>query len=347
MKIEELSVKSLKPYENNPRINEPGVDAVANSIREFGFRVPILVDADNVIIAGHTRQLAAEKLGLTKVPVVRITDLTPEQVKAFRIADNSTAEKSQWDFDKLEIELGDITLDMTDFGLEYTVPEAEDEYSDEQNEFDFDERTYSATNFCEYDENRVEGRYDMPTLDPVDCVPKKMIGFNYIKTSDEYDACVHFFIDDYQFERVWNRPHEYIPMLKKFDCALTPNYSICLDMPEAIKIWNTYRARLLGQMMQTYGVKTIPIVYWSDERSYEYCFDGLPIGGTLAVNNIGIQAPETKRLWDAGMDELIRRKKPKRILIYGNGVKPDYEFGDIPVLYYTNEVTSRMKEGAK
>ena len=118
MKIVEMPVCDLVPYENNPRNNDGAVDAVAASIREFGFRVPIIVDKDNVIVAGHTRLKAAEKLGLSAVPVIRADGLTEEQVKAFRLADNKTGELAEWDFDKLKKELAGINaIDMQEFGF--------------------------------------------------------------------------------------------------------------------------------------------------------------------------------------------------------------------------------------
>lgn len=109
-------VDSLIPYANNPRLNDNAVDAVAASIKEFGFKVPIVVDGENVIINGHTRLKAAHKLGLNRVPVIVADDLTPEQVNAFRLADNKTSELSGWDLGKLDIELDSIAdIDMGNF----------------------------------------------------------------------------------------------------------------------------------------------------------------------------------------------------------------------------------------
>jgi hypothetical protein len=108
MKIEMMSIEKVKPYEQNPRINDAAVDAVAASIKEFGFRQPIVVDKDGVIICGHTRWKAALKLGLKKVPVHVATDLTPAQVKAYRLADNRSAELAEWDFSKLAVELDGV-----------------------------------------------------------------------------------------------------------------------------------------------------------------------------------------------------------------------------------------------
>lgn len=117
MNVIDLPISEIIPYENNPRINDGAVDAVAASIREFGFKVPVIVDKNNILVAGHTRLKAAKKLGLGKVPVIRADDLTEEQIKAFRIADNKTAELAEWDFSKLEAELADIEIDMEQFGF--------------------------------------------------------------------------------------------------------------------------------------------------------------------------------------------------------------------------------------
>lgn len=116
MKVELWPIAKVKPYENNPRINDGAVDAVATSIREFGFRQPIVVDTDGVIICGHTRYKAAQKLGLEKVPVHVAKDLTPEQIKAYRIADNKSAELADWNYDLLPIELAE--LQEMDFDLD-------------------------------------------------------------------------------------------------------------------------------------------------------------------------------------------------------------------------------------
>jgi len=117
MKIEMRSIDSITPYERNPRQNDGAVDAVANSIREYGWRVPLVVDEQGVIVAGHTRLLAARKLGLAEVPVHVATGLTPEQVKAYRLADNKLHELSTWDLDLLSIELSELRGMDVDLGM--------------------------------------------------------------------------------------------------------------------------------------------------------------------------------------------------------------------------------------
>lgn len=120
MEIIYKKVDEIIPYENNPRKNEEAVEYVANSIKEFGFKVPIVIDKDGVIIAGHTRLKGAKKLGLKEVPCIIADDLTEEQVKAFRLADNKVGEIAEWDFDLLNIELDNITdIDMEDFGFDF------------------------------------------------------------------------------------------------------------------------------------------------------------------------------------------------------------------------------------
>ena len=129
MDILTLSLKEI-PYEKNPRNNKPAIDAVAASIKEFGFKVPIIIDKDNIIVAGHTRYAAAKKLGLTEVPCIKADDLNDEQIKAFRLADNKVSELAEWDFDLLNEELGSITMDMEQFGFE--MPEEETEVVEDE-----------------------------------------------------------------------------------------------------------------------------------------------------------------------------------------------------------------------
>lgn len=118
MNIIEKNLKDIKPYDKNPRKNDNAVEQVANSIASFGFKVPIVIDKDNVIVCGHTRYKAAKKIGLKAVPCVVADDLTEEQIKAYRLADNKVSEKSEWDFDLLGEELNnifDIDMEMFDF----------------------------------------------------------------------------------------------------------------------------------------------------------------------------------------------------------------------------------------
>lgn len=141
LKIQYISIDELKTYDNNPRNNDEAVGKVGYSILEFGFNVPIVLDADNVIVAGHTRLKAAEQLGYKKLPCVILDDLTDEQIRAYRIADNKVAEFSTWDSELLESELFELEgcdIDMSNFGFDEALPSLEinDDffYYDEENQ---------------------------------------------------------------------------------------------------------------------------------------------------------------------------------------------------------------------
>jgi site-specific DNA-methyltransferase (adenine-specific) len=137
MQIYDKRLDEIKPYENNPRHNDNAVDAVANSIREFGFKVPIVVDSEGVIVAGHTRYKAAQKLGLQTVPCLVADDLNEEQINAFRLADNKVGELATWDLDTLKVELDNIgEIDMSEFGFSL---DGIGEEPQEVQEDDFDE----------------------------------------------------------------------------------------------------------------------------------------------------------------------------------------------------------------
>lgn len=135
VKVQYKNFNELIPYENNPRFNDNAVESVANSIKEFGFINPVIIDSNNVIIAGHTRYKACSKLGITQIPVIVASDLTPEQIRAFRLADNKTGELADWDLDKLQKELIELefAIDMSEFGF---VDESE---FDDINPDDFDD----------------------------------------------------------------------------------------------------------------------------------------------------------------------------------------------------------------
>lgn len=110
-------IDDLLPYENNPRFNDDAVEYVANSIKEFGFKVPIVIDKDNKIVAGHTRYKASMELDLKEVPCIIADDLTEEQVKAFRLADNKVSEQAKWNFELLDEEIDGLDIDMEQFGF--------------------------------------------------------------------------------------------------------------------------------------------------------------------------------------------------------------------------------------
>ncbi len=158
MKIIYKNIEDIIPYENNPRHNDNAVEYVANSIKQFGFKVPIIIDKENVIVTGHTRLKAAEKLGMKEVPVIMADDLTEDQIKAFRIADNKVSEYSTWDNERLDLELEDINLDMSEFGfedLDLTVIDNDPEDETTDSHFSYKEQ-YGVIVMCKTEEEQEE-----------------------------------------------------------------------------------------------------------------------------------------------------------------------------------------------
>lgn len=149
LKIVYKKIDDLTPYENNPRLNDGAVDAVAKSIEEFGFKVPIVIDKDGVIVAEHTRLKAAKQLHIDEVPCIIADDLSDEELKAFRLADNKVSELAEWDFDKLDAELKNIDFDMSDFGFDFnTIDEENDKFDDADTEYhDINDKTIIAIEF--------------------------------------------------------------------------------------------------------------------------------------------------------------------------------------------------------
>lgn len=340
MDLKTIRLSELIPYEKNPRRNDKAVQYVANSIKEFGFKVPIVIDKDNVIVCGHTRYKAAQTLGIEEVPCIMADDLSDEQVRAFRLADNKVSEAAEWDYELLAEELEVINdIDMSAFDFE--IQDFEDDESEKRNER---ERTYNTYNLQHNDIERTVGKYQMPIIERqyIDTPDRSPIGFNYVLSAKDKNRAVHMFLDDYQIERLWTSPELYAEKLRDFDCVFSPDFSLYSDMPIAMQIWNTYRSRLVGQIMQDYGCKVVPTVSWSTKESYDFCFDGIEECSIVAISTIGVKRDkEAGQMWVDGMDEMIKRVKPSAIWCYGG--KVDYDYKGVPVTYFENEVTERMK----
>lgn len=166
-----------------------------------------------------------------------------------------------------------------------------------------------------------EGPYDIPALAPVYCAERiPWIPFNCVKTDTQREAHgVHFFIDDYLFQRVWNDPSRYAHLLSGYQAVMTPDFSLFTDYPMAVQIYNHWRKHLLGAYWQRLGMTVIPSICWSDERSFAWCFDGELVGGTVAVSSVGTQkSPAAKKLFLAGYAEMVARLRPERIIFFGD-----------------------------
>lgn len=343
MKICSIKITDIKPYKNNPRRNGKAVDAVAASIAEFGWRSPIVVDKDMVVICGHTRLKAAQKLGLSDVPVHIAEDLTQEQIKAFRLADNSVGAISTFNGTQLNLELGDlakVNFDMTRFNFKPVKLNLSTGKVEKSEDFE----THRATTwkhdnfdiFLEIPPDEVT-ELGFPVLKPVDVCPQsaEMQQFSEIMAAPEYDLGVCFFIDDYRFERVWQNPEKYTPYLEKHPFVIMPDFSTYTDMPKIMQMWNKYRNHLLAWYWQNVcGLSVVPNIMFSDEASFEWCFDGMPKRSTVCISNVGVmQNKEWAQAFKDGLDEVIKRLEPTRILFYGTN-PTGYDFGKIEVMAF-------------
>lgn len=343
MEIEIVSLQDIKPYEKNAKKHpKKQIQQIIESIQEFGNNDPIAIDENNVIIEGHGRYEALKELGFSNVECIRLGHLSEEQKKAYILIHNKLTMNSGFELDILNDELDSIfNIDMESFGFKV------DSFDDLDKEFGEERRrTGDAYNLCDFDNSRCAGFYEFPVLDPIDYIPEELLGFNYMLNSDKKDCCLHFFIDDYQFERVWNQPYFYIQKMREYDSCLTPDFSLYMNMPMSMKIWNIYRSKLIGQMCQDAGMKVIPTLQWAEKETLEWCFDGLPQNSTVAVSTIGVKTDKSStKVWYDGMARAMEVLKPKNILVYGGDI--GYDFGKANVKYYSNQVTDRMKASKK
>lgn len=164
------------------------------------------------------------------------------------------------------------------------------------------------------------GQFNIPILKPHKYEQTDFIGFNYAKTlKNKKGKSLHFFIDDYQFERLWRQPTKYIKQIEGFQSIMTPDFSLYTDFPKALQIYNHYRKHWLGAYWQSLGFGVIPTIAWSDEDSFKWCFDGVPENSTVAVSSVGTQkSKECKQLFLKGWQEMINRVKPETVIFYGN-----------------------------
>ena len=194
MEIKMMNVEDLIPYINNPRRNENAIDKVASSIKEFGFKVPIVIDKDKVVVTGHTRLLASKKLGLEQVPCVVADDLSKAQIKAFRLADNKVSEFSTWDMELLKVELEELeelNFEVSDLGFEFMsmdqldIPTFDD-FDDEDEEEEEEEET-SSEGIIQYN-----------------------IIFNNKEEQETWHEFIKFLRENYEGETISERLTEYI-----------------------------------------------------------------------------------------------------------------------------------------
>ena len=178
-----------------------------------------------------------------------------------------------------------------------------------------------------------QGKYDLPMIRPIDIDVSgaPMIGFNYAMTEKHpEDKICHFFLDDYQFDRVWNDADRYISVLQRFKAVISPDFSLYKDFPKAIQIYNAYRRQWCGAYWQDYGINVIPTVRWSSDENYDWYFDGIPKNSIVCISTVGgFKEKAVQQVWMEGYHRAIDALQPSHILFYGK-VYPQI---DIPCPY--------------
>ena len=328
VKIETVKLSEIHKLANNPRhIKKDDFDRLKQSLKNFPEMLEareIVVDENGTILGGNQRYEALKANGITETTVKRVEGWSEEKKREFVIRDNVA--NGEWDMDVLANEWSDEPLGEwlggelpTSWG---ETPEDDNDgyYGDER------ERTFKSMNLEQVLDMELVGEYGMPLIRAESFTPEKIIPFNYVLSDSERTAGVHFFIDDYQFERVWNDPEKYAEILRQYPCVFTPDFSLYLEMPKAMQIWNVYRSRFVGNYLQNRGIKVIPTLQWSFQDSYEFCFDGIEPGGTVAISTIGVKRNDSAlQLWREGLAEAEKRLKPTQILCYGGAID-DYNY---------------------
>ena len=283
LQIETINIGAIIPYKNNAKKHpQKQIDKIKESIKEFGYNDPIAVDENNMIIEGHGRYEALKQLGYESVECIRLNDLSEEQKKAYILVHNKLNMDTGFDSKILNDELLSIdTIDMSNFDLDLKL---DDIFKENERH-----RTNDTYNLGIMDHENVSDFWQMPIIENNNYIPSNLIGFNYAKTSKEKNVGIHFYLDDYQFERLWNRPEDYIEILKQYECILSPDFSLYMDMPMPMKIWNIYRSRLIGQYYQSQGIKVIPTLSWAEEETFQFCFEGIPQGSIVSISTIGVK----------------------------------------------------------
>lgn len=320
-----MLIDDIKPYERNARHNEKAIPVVAESIKEFGLRGQIVLESreNPVIVCGHTRWAACKHLGWTEIPDEKIDycdGLDDEQIKAFRLADNRTGEVATWNKALLKSEmrlLDKSKMDMSRFKFDFKSKSKV--YGQERLRTD-DYYNLRLVNIDDCDPDT-----GMPEILPCDELPNELLPFNYAKSTDNHDCWLHFFVDDYQFERLWNKPEKYLPLLKQFKGVLSPDFSLYMDMPLPMQRWNEYRRRALANYWQSCGLNVIPTLSLTNSDSYEFCFGGIAEGSTVAVSTVGIKNDEMAlSVFFHGMNKGMDVIKPKTVIQYGGDIGFDY-----------------------
>lgn len=166
---------------------------------------------------------------------------------------------------------------------------------------------------------KFDGEMEIPCVKTTEKLPTRLVSFSHAIAEKNHSGFVVFYEHDEKIEALWNQPNRYLPILKRFDGVITPDYSLYYDMPLVMQVWNTYRGKAVGAWLNDNGIPTIPNVRWGDERTYELACLGVERNSTIAVGTHGcIKSKEYKQQFINGFDYVLQRLCPKTVIVYGH-----------------------------
>lgn len=192
------------------------------------------------------------------------------------------------------------------------------------------------------------GIFEFPHIHPCYEIPNKLIAFSKAISCKDYNQWVHFFEDDYLFERIWRNPKRYYHILRKYEGVILPDFSVYRDMPFVMQLWNIYRSRAIGSWLQSQGIKVIANIRFGDRRTYRYSCDGISKHCVIAVGTHGtLRHRDDRRFFVDGLDVIVKILQPIAIIVYGSA--PDaifakYRAMGIQIVQFNSDYASSHRE---
>lgn len=193
------------------------------------------------------------------------------------------------------------------------------------------------------------GIFEFPVIRATYKIPNRLIPFSKALSSNDYDQWVHFYEDDYLFEKLWDNPQKYLDILMKFNGVILPDFSLYRDMPLVMQLWNIYRSRAIGHWLQENGITVIPNIRYGDKRTYKCCCDGIDTHCVIAVGSHGtLKNKVDRKIFVNGLESVVSRLHPTVIVVYGSA--PDsifdkYRAQGICIVSFDSEFSKSMRKG--
>ena len=325
-----INPAAVIPYAKNVKIHtEKQVNNIVTSIKRFGWQQDVVITSDNVLVIGHGRRMAALKIGcdMPYHVIDKTADqLTDEDIRELRIADNQTNAETGVNWELMASEIGDLDFEGFDFDLEEPRQRAKAENFTDPDEDPIPRLQHNTfDNFDRDFQPEYTGKYGIPVMEVSHTTGKEFLRFcDWKETDDPGKAIAHFYYDDYKFIQAWKEPDLYVERLRAFKAVISPDFSLYTDFPMALQIMSCYRRQWVGAYWQSLGLDVIPDVVWGGPETFEFCFDGIPKGGTVAVSSVGVKNDSEWNgkegdLFKRGYDEMLKRLEPTTVLFYCRG----------------------------